>query len=117
MCSQVAMPPLVAPIGGTSMVAPLLPYDGMDMRSLIQAQAVRHAEHAFLIWEPFAGVGRTWTYSEFLDAVRTFAAGLHTRGLSPGDRLLIHLDNCPEFLVAWLGSAWAGVVGVTSNTK
>jgi carnitine-CoA ligase len=99
------------------MVAPLLPYDGMDMRSLIQAQAARHAEHAFLIWEPFAGVGRAWTYAEFLDAVRTFAAGLHTRGLSPGDRLLIHLDNCPEFLVAWLGCAWAGVVAVTSNTK
>jgi carnitine-CoA ligase len=99
------------------MVAPLLPYDGFDMRSLIQAQAVRHGEKAFLIWEPFEGVARTWTYSEFFEAVRNFAAGLRGRGLCPVDRLLIHLDNCPEFLVAWLGCAWAGVVGVTSNTK
>src|SRR3984893_10631945 len=99
------------------MVAPLLPYDGMDMRSLIQAQAVRHGESAFLIWEPFEAVARTWRYSEFSEAVQGFAAGLRGRGLRPGDRLLIHLDNCPEFLVAWLGCAWAGVVGVTSNTK
>jgi len=99
------------------MVASLLPYDGFDMRSLIHAQAVRHGESAFLIWEPFEAVARTWTYSEFFDAVRGFAGGLHARGLGPGDRLLIHLDNCPEFLVAWLGCAWAGVVGVTSNTK
>jgi crotonobetaine/carnitine-CoA ligase len=99
------------------MVAPLLPYDGMDMRSLIQAQAVRHGRSAYLIWEPFEGVARTWTYSQFFETVRNFAAGLHERGLCRGDRLLIHLDNCPEFLVAWLGCAWAGVVGVTSNAK
>jgi crotonobetaine/carnitine-CoA ligase len=99
------------------MVAPLLPYDGMDMCSLMQAQSVRHAESAFLIWEPFEGVARTWTYSEFFEAVRDFAAGLRRKGLCPGDRILIHLENCPEFLVAWLGCAWAGVVAVTSNTK
>jgi carnitine-CoA ligase len=99
------------------MVAPLPPYDGMDMRTLMQAQAVRHEDSAFLIWEPFEGIGKTWTYSEFFAAVRNFAAGLHERGLRPGDRFLIHLDNCPEFLVAWLGCAWAGIVSVTSNTK
>ena len=99
------------------MVPSLLPYDGFDMRSLIHAQAVRHGESAFLIWEPFEAVTRTWTYSEFFEAVRGFAAGLHARGLGPGDHLLIHLENCPEFLIAWLGCAWAGVVGVTSNTK
>jgi crotonobetaine/carnitine-CoA ligase len=99
------------------MVAPLLPYDGMDMRSLMQAQSARHGKSAFLIWEPFEDVARTWTYSEFFEAVRHFAAGLHRKGLCPGDRILIHLENCPEFLVAWLGCAWAGVVAVTSNTK
>jgi carnitine-CoA ligase len=99
------------------MVAPLVPYDGMDMRTLLQAQAVRYAERTFLIWEPFEGTASKWTYAEFLNAVRGFAAGLHDRGLHPGERLLIHLENCPEFLIAWLGCAWAGVVGVTSNTK
>jgi crotonobetaine/carnitine-CoA ligase len=89
------------------MVVPLLPYDDMDRRSLIQAQAVRRGERAFLIWEPFEGVGRTWTYSEFFEAIRNFAAGLHKKELRPGDRLLIHLGNCPEFLISWPGCAWA----------
>jgi len=99
------------------MIAPRAPYEGMDIRTLVHAQASRYGDRRFLIWEPFEGVGRTWTYSEFLGAVQTFAAGLCERGTRPGERVLIHLENCPEFLVAWLGCAWAGVVGVTSNTK
>jgi crotonobetaine/carnitine-CoA ligase len=99
------------------MIAPRLPYDGMDIRTLLHAQAVRHPAHPFLVWEPLEGVGKTWTYPEFNRAIQAFAAGLHAKGTRPGDRILIHLENCPEFLVAWMGCAWAGAVGVTSNTK
>ena len=63
-----------------ALLAPQLPYDDMDMHSLIQAQAVRHDERTFLIWEPFHGAARTWTYVMFLGSVRDFAAGLHERG-------------------------------------
>jgi crotonobetaine/carnitine-CoA ligase len=117
MRTQSAMLILAARRSVDTMLVPLLPYDGFDMRSLIQAQAARHGKRVFLVWEPFESAAKTWSYSEFFEAVRGFAAGLHARGLGPGDRLLINLDNCPEFLVAWLGCAWAGVVGVTSNTK
>jgi len=99
------------------MPSPRLPYDGMDMRTLLAAQAARHGERLFLAWEPFEGDGAEWTYAAFVEAVRGFAAGLHARGVTPGERVLIHLDNCPEFLIAWLGCAWAGAVGVTSNTR
>jgi crotonobetaine/carnitine-CoA ligase len=100
-----------------AMATPRSPYDGMDMRTLLRIQAIRHPARRFLVWEPFEGVGRSWTYPEFLAAVEAFAAGLRERGAGPGDRILIHLDNCPEFLMAWLGCAWAGAVGVTSNTR
>jgi crotonobetaine/carnitine-CoA ligase len=99
------------------MPSPRLPYDGMDMRTLLGAQSERHGERPFLIWEPFEGEGARWSYAEFVEAVRRFAAGLQARSALPGDRVLIHLDNCPEFLIAWLGCAWAGVVAVTSNTR
>src|SRR5258707_7953813 len=99
------------------MIAPLLPYDGIDMRSLIRAQTVRHGDSAFLIWEPFEGVTRTWTYSGFFEAVRDFAAGLPARGVCSGGRLLIFLAKFPGFLVAWLRCACAGVAGVTPNTE
>jgi crotonobetaine/carnitine-CoA ligase len=31
--------------------------------------------------------------------------------------LLVHMDNCPESLIAWLGSGYAGVVPVTTNAR
>ena len=99
------------------MLAPRTPYDGMDMRTLLRSQAERQGSRACLIWEPFEGQGATWTYAEFVDAVERFAAGLFVRGLRPDQRLLIHMDNCPELLIAWLGCAWAGIVGITSNTR
>src|SRR5262249_30718114 len=69
------------------------------------------------IWEPFGGEGRQWSYADFVRAVRRFAAGLVARGLSAGDRVLIHMENAPKTLIAWLGSAYAGAVPVTTNTR
>ncbi len=96
---------------------PLTPFEGMDTRTLIDAQAARRGDHPCLIWEPFEGEGRTWSYAGFGETVRRFAAGLQARGVKPADRVLVHLDNCPESLIAWLGCAYAGAVAVTTNAK
>ncbi len=96
---------------------PLTPFEGMDIRTLIDEQASERGERPFLVWEPFEGAGRTWTYADFAEAVRRFAAGLHVRGVAPGDRVIVHLDNCPESVIAWLGCAYAGAVAVTTNAK
>ncbi len=95
---------------------PLSGFEGRDFRSLIDAQAALRGSHPFLIWQPFDAPGRTWSYAEFRSAIRRFAGGLHARGVRPGQRLLIHFDNCPEFMVAWLGCAYAGVISVTTNS-
>jgi crotonobetaine/carnitine-CoA ligase len=96
---------------------PLTPFEGQDVRTLIDAQARRRGDHPCLIWEPFEGEGRTWTYGEFAETLRRFAAGLEARGVRPSDRVLVHLDNCPESLIAWLGCAYAGAVAVTTNAR
>jgi carnitine-CoA ligase len=95
----------------------LTPFEGWDIRSLIDTQATRHAEKDFLIWEPFNGDRCRWTYAIFQQTVRRFAAGLEARGLRAGDRVLIHMNNRPEQVIAWLGCAYAGVVPVTTNTS
>ena len=69
-------------------------FEGRDVRSLIDARATLRGAHPFLIWQPFDAPARTWSYAGFRYAVRRFAAGLHARGLRPGQRLLIHSDNC-----------------------
>jgi crotonobetaine/carnitine-CoA ligase len=89
----------------------------MDIRTLVDEQAAQRGDHPFLIWEPFTGEGRTWSYAEFGEAVRRFAAGLQARGVTPAERVIVHLDNCPESVIAWLGCAYAGAVPVTTNAK
>ena len=44
-----------------------------------------------------------------------FAAALAEAGIAPGERMLLCLQNVPEFLVALLGAAKAGVVTVPVN--
>lgn len=96
---------------------PLTPFEGMDIRSLIDARAAWRGDHPFLVWEPFEGQGRVWSYSQFREAVRRLAAGLQARGVTPGQRVIVHLENCPESVIAWLGCAYAGAVPVTTNTR
>jgi crotonobetaine/carnitine-CoA ligase len=96
---------------------PLTPFEGWDIRTLIDNQARRRGDRPCLMWEPFEGPPRSWSYAEFGETIRRFAAGLAARGVCAGDRVLVHLDNCPESIFAWLGCAYAGAVAVTTNAK
>ena len=82
-----ALPPLPNPH--------VMPFAGQDIRTLIDLQAATRPDRVFLIWEPFDGPGASWTYAQFAERIRRFAAGLQARGVKPGDRVLVHLDNGP----------------------
>jgi crotonobetaine/carnitine-CoA ligase len=101
----------------TRMDASAWPFSGQDIRTLLNWQRSQRRDQTFLIWEPFEGEGRTWSYGEFVAWVERFAAGLSARGVKPGERVLVHLENCPEAIVAWLGCAAAGAVAVTTNAR
>jgi len=96
---------------------PMNPFAARDVRWLVDVQAARHKARTCLIWEPFDDEPRSWSYAEFAQEVRRFAAGLVKRGVRRGDRVLVHMDNAPEFLFAWLGCGYAGAVAVSTNTK
>lgn len=98
-------------------VPALSPFEGMDIRTLIDAQAALAGHRTFLVWEPLEGAERSWTYLNFQNAVRRFAAGLQARQVKPGDKVIVHLENCPEAVIAWLGCAYAGAVAVTTNAR
>ena len=95
----------------------LHPFVGQDIRSLIMLRAETSGNKPFMVWEPFHGESLTWTYREFADKVARFAAGLHTRGVRPNERVLVHLDNCPEAILAWFGCAAMGATAVTTNAR
>lgn len=95
----------------------LHPFNGFDIPALVALQAQRRPDHPFLIWEPFGGASETWTYARFHHDIRRLAAGLAKRGVRSGDRVLVHLDNCPETLLAWYACAHLGAVAVTTNAR
>src|SRR5258705_8635800 len=93
------------------------PTAGFSLRRLLEDRAARLGGRPFLIWEPFDAKPQTWTYSEFAASVRNVAGNLWYRGVRPGDRILLHMNNRPEFLLAWFGCAWIGAVSVCTNTR
>lgn len=102
----------------TAPAIPLLhPFMAHDIPSLLAERARGRGDHPFLIWHPFEDTPRTWTYGTFAHDVERIAAGLLARGIGAGDRVLIHLDNCPELLLAWYACARIGAVGVTTNAR
>lgn len=93
------------------------PFAGRDVNWLLDFRAETRAEHPFLIWEPFHGARRVWTYAAFRQRVLEVAAGLKARGIRAGDYLLVHLDNSPELEFLWFACARLGAVAVTTNTR
>ncbi len=90
---------------------------GQDIPYLLAHWADRRPDHPALVWDPPTGDLRMWTYAQLLADVHRLAAGLSDRGIARGDSVLIHSDNCPEMVLAWLACATVGAVGVTTNTK
>ncbi|MGV9861196.1 AMP-binding protein [Rhodococcus koreensis] len=59
--------------------------------------------------------GREITYAELDDLSDRFAGWLLRRGASAGDRVGVHLANCPQFHIAMLGILKIGAVHVPIN--
>ena len=93
------------------------PFMGMDLPWLLEQRAATRRDHPFIVWVPFDGPEQRFSYGEFLARVQRIAGGLHKRGVRRGERVLIHLDNCAEALLAWYGCAWLGAVAVTTNAR
>jgi crotonobetaine/carnitine-CoA ligase len=93
------------------------PFAGMDVPWLLKMRAQSRRDHPFLIWAPFDAPARSWAYGEFCERVGALAAGLASRGVKPGEYLLIHLDNCVEAMLAWFACVELGAIAVTTNTR
>jgi acyl-CoA synthetase (AMP-forming)/AMP-acid ligase II len=59
--------------------------------------------------------GRAVTFAELDASVGRFAGFLRGRGLSPGDRVALFLENSPQFAIAYYGTLRAGGVAVCLN--
>src|SRR5580704_1529578 len=57
---------------------------------------------------------RTWrrSYTEVARAARAFAARLRSRGITKGEKVVLWLENCPEWIAALWGCLLEGVIAV-----
>ena len=63
------------------------------------------------------GQDTRWTWSQLLEQVRLFAAGLLARGVEAGDRVVIWAPNTRHWVVAALGVQYVGATVVPANTR
>src|SRR6476620_8076763 len=60
---------------------------------------------------------QAWNYRELVQRVAGVAGGLRARGLVPGDRVLLSLENCGEFVELMFGCWAAGLCAVPANAR
>ena len=85
------------------------------MDSIVEAlarNATEYPEKTALGFE-----GQNFSYTRLYRDVTRFAAGLKKWGLAPGDKVALFLENCPEFVMAYLGTHLAGGTVVLVNTQ
>lgn len=93
------------------------PFIGTDVWSMLTESAAKVPDKELLTWQPFNAEPVVWTYSAFVAQCREVAAGLQARGIRAGDRVVIHMENCPEFLLSWFACAAIHAVAVTTNSR
>ncbi len=94
---------------------------GRNLGELLERRAAERGDATFLVWDPAHGrdpsaVGRIG-YRGLAANVDWLARAFAARGVARGDRVCVHLDNRPEFLIAWWALARLGAVCVSTNAR
>src|SRR3954466_11976208 len=60
---------------------------------------------------------QSWSYRELIERAARIGGALRARGLAPGDRVLLSLENCGEFFELLFGCWAAGLCAVPANAR
>ena len=84
----------------------------MNVAHLLRHAAMCHPERPAITYG-----GTTIDYRTFDERVSSFAAWLRTTGAAPSGRVVLYLDNHPDFLVAMFGTFRAGWAVLPANAR
>ncbi len=85
-------------------------YPQTTMPAVLEETARKHPNHTALIFKD-----AKITFREYNEAVDRFAAALQKLGVNKGDRVAIHLLNCPQFPIAYYAVLRIGGIVVPCN--
>lgn len=88
----------------------------VDAANTVADTLLRFEDDADRAFASFDG-GLELSRGQMLQRASALAGTLLDAGLAPGDRVLMMLDNGPEFLDAWFACALAGMAMVPLNTR
>jgi len=65
----------------------------------------------------FARNQELWTWQRLTSEVNRLSSGLIGLGIQPGDRVILHMANLPEFIVAYLACFQVGAIAAPLNIR
>ena len=86
-----------------------------NLRLALEQKVQAVPDKTFLIFEHPDERTSSYTYGQFDQMVNRTANALLGMGVKKGDKVNVHLTNCPEFLFFWYGAAKIGAVTVSTN--
>jgi long-chain acyl-CoA synthetase len=88
-------------------------YPKVPVHRFLEDSAAKYPDKTALIFgnvvEPLGGrlMDATMSYGRLLELTRRFAAALQGLGVKKGDRVAVHLPNCPQFVIAYYATHMA----------
>ena len=82
----------------------------MNIARTLERSAFHHPERTALIFKD-----QRWTYRQLDRAASSLASGLAGLGLTPGERIGLHLPNWPEFVLTYFAASKIGLVPISLN--
>lgn len=88
-----------------------------NLRQMWDDFAKTHGNKKALIFESCDGDVREFSYLEMNQQINRTANLFLSYGIQKGDKVALHLDNCPEFFFCWFGLAKIGAIMVPVNAR
>jgi len=89
---------------------PMLHYPQTTLSGVLEQSAARFGASDAVIYEE-----TRWSYATLCADVRRLAAGFAVLGVRPGDRVMMALPNCPEFILVFMAAQTMGAVVVNAG--
>lgn len=90
---------------------------GQHLRQMWDDLADVYGHKTALICESSSGVVNRYSYLELNQEINRTANLFYALGIRKGDKVALHLDNCPEFIFCWFGLAKIGAIMVPINAR
>ncbi|MGO2303198.1 crotonobetaine/carnitine-CoA ligase [Providencia sp.] len=88
-----------------------------NLRQMWDDLAHTYKNKTALIFESCEGNVRELSYSQMNQHINRTANLFLAHGIQKGDKVALHLDNCPEFFFCWFGLAKIGAIMVPVNAR